>query len=55
MAQRRLGLSLTLGLFQQPGPADDALRKRLAAIETDAMTPLEALTLLAELAREAQA
>ncbi|MEQ1869736.1 MAG: DNA mismatch repair protein MutS [Vicinamibacterales bacterium] len=44
-----------LGLFQQPGPADDPLRQRLAAIETNAMTPLEALTLLAELAREAQA
>ena len=37
-----------LGLFQAP-PADDRLREKLAAIEIDRMTPLEALALLAEL------
>jgi DNA mismatch repair protein MutS len=37
-----------LGLFQA-APADDRLRERLRAIDVDATTPLEALTLLAEL------
>ena len=40
-----------LGLFQAPA-ADDALRQRLAAIDVDRMTPLEALALLAELKKE---
>ncbi len=39
-----------LGLFQSPA-ADDGLRKRLAALDVDHMTPMEALTLLAELKR----
>jgi DNA mismatch repair protein MutS len=43
-----------LGLFQSQAP-DDHLRDRLAALDLDRMTPLEALTLLAELKREAQA
>ena len=37
-----------LGLFQAAAP-DDRLRQRLAALDVDRMTPLEALTLLAEL------
>jgi len=37
-----------LALFQAP-VVDDALRKRLAGIDVDHMTPIEALTLLAEL------
>ena len=37
-----------LGLFQ-PAEADDKLRAKLAAIDVDEMTPLEALTMLAEL------
>ncbi|HET6956919.1 MAG TPA: DNA mismatch repair protein MutS [Vicinamibacterales bacterium] len=37
-----------LGLFQSPG-TDDVLRKKLEAIDVDHMTPMEALTLLAEL------
>jgi DNA mismatch repair protein MutS len=41
-----------LGLFQRQ-PADDRLRERLAAIDVDRMTPLEALALLAELKNEA--
>ena len=41
-----------LGLFQAPAP-DDQLRQRLAAIDLDRMTPLEALTLLSELKRDA--
>jgi DNA mismatch repair protein MutS len=41
-----------LGLFQTP-PSDDELRKRLADVDVDRMTPLDALTLLAELKKEA--
>jgi len=42
-----------LGLFASPGDrADDRLRERLAAVDVDRMTPLEALGLLAELKRE---
>jgi DNA mismatch repair protein MutS len=43
-----------LGLFQAP-PADDRLREKIAALDVDRMTPLDALTLLAELKKEAQA
>jgi DNA mismatch repair protein MutS len=42
-----------LGLFQTT-PADDRLRERIASLDVDRMTPLEALTLLSELKREAQ-
>jgi hypothetical protein len=42
-----------LGLFQSH--TGDVLRQRLAAIDPNAMTPLEALSLLAELKREAEA
>jgi DNA mismatch repair protein MutS len=41
-----------LGLFQAPGGRDDGLRERLAALDVDRMTPMEALTLLAELKKE---
>ena len=40
-----------LGLFH--APADHHLRDRLAALDVDRMTPIEALTWLAELKREA--
>jgi DNA mismatch repair protein MutS len=40
-----------LGLFQAPA-ADDALRQKLAAVDVDRMTPLEALALLAELKKD---
>jgi DNA mismatch repair protein MutS len=40
-----------LGLFQA-APPDDCLRMRLSAVDLDRMTPIEALTLLAELKRE---
>jgi DNA mismatch repair protein MutS len=40
-----------LGLFQTPAP-DDQLRQRLAAVDVDRMTPLEALTFLSELKRD---
>src|SRR5258706_13426825 len=44
-----------LGLFQTPSvPAVDPLRDKLAALDVDRMTPLEALTLIAELKKEAQ-
>ena len=40
-----------LGLFQAP-PPEDGLRRTLAAIDVDHMTPMEALALVAELKRE---
>jgi hypothetical protein len=40
-----------LGLFQ-PAQADDRLREKLAALDIDRMTPLEALTALAELKKD---
>jgi DNA mismatch repair protein MutS len=40
-----------LGLFQTT-PADDVLREKLAAIDIDRITPLDALTLLSELKKE---
>jgi DNA mismatch repair protein MutS len=40
-----------LGLFQSPA-ADDGLRKTLAALDVDHMTPMEALALLAELKKD---
>jgi DNA mismatch repair protein MutS len=40
-----------LGLFQAPA-ADDGLRQKLAAIDVDRMTPMEALALLAALKKE---
>jgi hypothetical protein len=42
-----------LGLFQAT-PPDDRLRDRLASLDVDRMTPLDALTMLAELKKEAQ-
>ena len=41
-----------LGLFQAPVP--DRMRQRLAGLDLDRMTPLDALTLLVELKNEAQ-
>jgi len=41
-----------LGLFQPPAQRDDKLRERLAAVDIDRLTPLEALTLLAEVKKE---
>jgi hypothetical protein len=43
-----------LGLFQF-APAGDRLAERLRAIDPDRLTPLEALTLLAELKKDADA
>jgi DNA mismatch repair protein MutS len=42
-----------LGLFQVQ-PSDDRLRERLAAVDIDRLTPLDALTTLAQLKQEAQ-
>jgi DNA mismatch repair protein MutS len=42
-----------LGLFQPPAEKDDKLRERLAAVDVDRLTPLDALSLLAELKKEA--
>jgi DNA mismatch repair protein MutS len=43
-----------LGLFQAPEP-DDRLRHKLAALDIERMTPIEALATLAELQKDAQA
>ncbi len=43
-----------LGLFQAPSPADDPLRRRLREIDVNQLTPLQALTLLAELRHQAE-
>src|SRR2546422_2296500 len=40
-----------LGLFQAAAP-DDRLRERITALDVDRMTPMEALTLLAELKKD---
>jgi DNA mismatch repair protein MutS len=45
--------SRQLGLFQIPAPAEDPLHQRLKALDVDHLTPLQALSLLAELKREA--
>ena len=42
-----------LGLFQAPPVADDPVLLRLKALDVDTITPLQALSLLAELKREA--
>ena len=42
-----------LGLFQAPAPADDGLRRRLRGLDVNQLTPLQALSLLAELKDEA--
>jgi DNA mismatch repair protein MutS len=42
-----------LALFQA-APANDPIRQRIAALDVDRMTPIEALTLLAELKKDAQ-
>ena len=43
-----------LGLFQAATPREDHLRHKVAGLDVDSMTPLEALTLLAELKKDAQ-
>jgi hypothetical protein len=43
-----------LGLFQAPPAPPDRLRDRLAAVDVNRLTPIDALTLLAELKEEAQ-
>ena len=42
-----------LGLFAAPAPQDDVLRRRLREIDINALTPLQALTLLADLKQDA--
>jgi DNA mismatch repair protein MutS len=42
-----------LGLFQASAPAEDPLVGRIKAIDVDNLTPLQALSLIAELKREA--
>ncbi len=41
-------------LFQAPAPVEDQLREKLSAVDLDRVTPLEALTLLTALKREAE-
>ncbi|HWT44465.1 MAG TPA: hypothetical protein VN085_00810, partial [Vicinamibacterales bacterium] len=42
-----------MGLFQAAAPEDDPLRRRLREVDINQLTPLQALTLLAELKEEA--
>jgi DNA mismatch repair protein MutS len=42
-----------LALFQPPQRSEDRIRERLAVLDVDRMTPLDALTLLAEMKKEA--
>jgi DNA mismatch repair protein MutS len=42
-----------MGLFQAPTAADDPVLRRLRSVEINTMTPMQALTLLAELKKEA--
>jgi DNA mismatch repair protein MutS len=44
-----------LGLFTPPAAAPDVFRARLAALDIDRMTPLDALTCLADLKKDASA
>ena len=46
-------VSRQLGLFQAPVAAEDPLHRRLKSLDLDNLTPLQALSLLAELKREA--
>jgi DNA mismatch repair protein MutS len=41
-----------LGLFQTIAPPDDQLREKIAAVDLDRMTPIEALTFLAEIKKQ---
>jgi DNA mismatch repair protein MutS len=41
------------GLFETPSAADDPLRRRLRALDVNSITPLQALSMLAELKDEA--
>jgi DNA mismatch repair protein MutS len=43
-----------LGLFQAPPAGDDPLHKRLRDLDVNELTPMQALTLLAELKKEAE-
>jgi hypothetical protein len=45
--------SSQLGLFAAPAGGDDSLRRRLREIDVDHLTPMQALTLLADLKNEA--
>jgi DNA mismatch repair protein MutS len=42
-----------MGLFQAPAAADDPILRRLRSVDINTMTPMQALTLLAELKEEA--
>jgi DNA mismatch repair protein MutS len=43
-----------LGLFSAPVPVDDELTRRLAALDVDRLTPIDALTTLAGLVKDAK-
>ena len=45
---------LQLGLFQASTPVDDRLARRLRSVDIDRMTPLDALTLLTDLKKDAE-
>ena len=41
-----------LGLFQPAAPPRDVVREKLEAVDVDRMTPIDALTFLAELKKQ---
>jgi DNA mismatch repair protein MutS len=43
-----------LGLFQAPPAGDDPVHRRLREVDVNQLTPIQALTLLADLKREAE-
>jgi DNA mismatch repair protein MutS len=51
---RERDLQRQLGLFQAPAAPDDAVHRRLRELDVNQLTPLQALTLLADLKREAE-
>ena len=42
-----------MGLFQAPSQGEDPIHRRLRSLDINTMTPMQALTLLAELKEEA--
>jgi hypothetical protein len=42
-----------MGLFQAPATADDPIHRRLRSLDINTMTPMQALTVLAELKEDA--
>ena len=53
VARRAIGLGMQVVAYD-PFVADDRFREKLAALDVDRLTPIDALTLLAALKKDAQ-